>query len=140
MTEAYPVVVLVIEGEPVHISEASWMGAIARVLLAGIAVIGTLDPDDTAQWLARMYRVEGKGPTSEPRGLPRRRRPTEDLAAVAEDVLTCLPGISTVGARRLLDEFGSLAAVFAAGEDDLRRVRGVGPVRAGMLARLFRAG
>jgi ERCC4-type nuclease len=56
---------------------------------------------------------------------------------VAEDVLACLPGISTVGARRLLAHFGSLAAVFAAGETELQGVPGIGPVRAAALARLF---
>jgi ERCC4-type nuclease len=85
-----------------------------------------------------MYRIEAKGP-SEVRGVPRRRRPTDDLERVAEDVLTGLPGISTVGARRLLAEFGSLAAVFAADEEALLGVRGIGPVRAGLLAALFRA-
>jgi ERCC4-type nuclease len=57
---------------------------------------------------------------------------------VAEDVLRCLPGISTVGAGRLLDHFGSLAEVFAADEAQLRAVTGIGPVRAAELARLFR--
>ena len=58
----------------------------------------------------------------------------------AYDVLGCLPGVSTVGARRLLAHFGSLAAVFAADEPALRAVTGIGPVRAAALARLFRAG
>lgn len=138
MSEAYPAVVLVVEGEPTDISEASWRGAVARVLTAGVAVILTEDRYETADWLVRLYRIESKGP-SEPRGVPRVRRPTDDHARTAEDVLTCLPGISTVGARRLLEEFGSLAAVFAADEDELRAVRGIGPVRAGLLAQLFHA-
>jgi ERCC4-type nuclease len=57
---------------------------------------------------------------------------------VAEDVLDCLPGISTLGASRLLDRFGSLAAVFAADETQLRAVTEIGPIRAAELARLFR--
>ena len=138
MRSAYDAVVLVVEGQPIHISQASWMGGLARVLVAGAAVVRTADARETAQWLARMYGIESKGPT-EARGLPRPRRPTEDLARVAEDVLGCLPGISTVGARRLLAEFGSLRAVLAADEDALRRVRGIGPVRAAALARLFAA-
>ncbi|HUR84123.1 MAG TPA: helix-hairpin-helix domain-containing protein [Solirubrobacteraceae bacterium] len=69
--------------------------------------------------------------------MPRVRRPTDDRARTAQDVLMCLPGISTVGARRLLEHFGSLAAVFAADADELLRVEGIGPVRAGTLARLF---
>jgi ERCC4-type nuclease len=138
LTGAYAAVVLVVEGEPQHISEASWMGALARVLLAGIAIVRTDDPDHTARWLLRLYRVEGKGPSAS-RGLPRARRPTEDLEGVAQDVLSCVPGISGVGARRLLAHFGSLRAVFAADEAALRGVRGIGPVRARGMAELFAA-
>jgi len=136
LRDAYAAVVLLVEGEPVHISERSWKGALARVLSAGVAVLRTADREDSAAWLVRLYRLEGKGPT-EVRGRPRTRRPTSDVRQVAEDVLGCLPGISTVGARRLLDHFGSLAAVFAADEQQLRAVTGIGPVRAAALARLF---
>src|SRR4051794_41384120 len=73
-----------------------------------------------------------------PRGAPRVRRPTEDDLQTAEDVLRCLPGISTVGAGRLLAHFGSLERVFAARRDELLQVRGIGPVRARALDRLFR--
>jgi DNA excision repair protein ERCC-4 len=76
-----------------HIGEASWMGALGRVILAGASVLATLDAEDTAAWLVRLHALEARGP-SEPRGLPRVRRPTGDLAATAEDVLTCLPGLS----------------------------------------------
>ena len=51
--------------------------------------------------------------------------------------MRCLPGISTVGARRLLEHFGSLRAVFTADERELRAVPGIGPVRSAALARLF---
>src|SRR4051794_28805547 len=74
-----------------------------------------------------------------PRGAPRVRRPTEDALQTAEDVLRCLPGISTVGAGRLLAQFGSLERVFAARYEDLLKVRGIGPVRARTLERLFQA-
>jgi DNA excision repair protein ERCC-4 len=139
LREAYAAVVLLVEGDPVHIAERSWQGALGRALVTGVAVLRTADPDDSATWLARLHHLEGKGP-SEARGRPRTRRPTGDVRRVAEDVLGCLPGISTVGARRLLDRFGSLAAVFAADEEQLRTVAGIGPVRAGELARLFRGG
>jgi len=138
LREAYPSVVLLIEGKPIHITEHSWKGALGRVLTAGVAVLRTIDRDDSAAWLSQLHRLEAKGP-SETRGRPRTRRPTEDLRQVAEDVLGCLPGISTIGARRLLDHFGSLAAVFAADEAQLRAVTGIGAIRAAALARLFRA-
>lgn len=134
LRDAYPVVVLVVEGDPAHIGEASWKGALGRVLTHGVAVLRTTDPRDTADWLARLHRQEADGPSGA-RGSGRVRRDPE-----AVDILSCLPGVSTVGARRLLDHFGSLRAVFAAEEADLRRVRGIGPVRAAALARLFGAG
>jgi DNA excision repair protein ERCC-4 len=139
LREAYAAVVLLVEGEPVHIAEHSWRGALGRVLAAGVAVLRTADREDSAAWLMQLHRLEAKGP-SEARGRPRTRRPTGDLRRVAEDVLGCLPGVSTVGAQRLLDHFGSLAAVFAADEAQLRAVPGIGPVRAAALERLFRAG
>jgi ERCC4-type nuclease len=138
LREAYPAVVLLIEGKPIHIAEHSWKGALGRVLTAGVAVLRTVDRKESAAWLAQLYRLEAKGP-SEARGRPRIRRPTADIRGVAEDVLGCLPGISTVGARRLLNHFGSLAAVFTADEIELRAVTGIGPVRAAALADLFRA-
>jgi ERCC4-type nuclease len=135
---AYTAVVLLVEGEPVHISSASWKGALGRVLATGVAVLQTDDAADSAAWLLRLHRLEGKGP-AEARGRPRIRRPTDDLEATAEDVLGCLPGISTVTARRLIAHFGSLAAIFGAEEAELRRVPGIGPVRGAELARLFHA-
>ena len=137
LKSSFEAVVLVVEGEPVHISEASWQGALARALASGASLLRTEDAGETAMWLARFHRLEGK-PPSEVRGRPIPRRPTSDLLDVAEDVLRCLPGISTVGARRLLEHFGSLRAVFAAGEPELRAVPGIGPVRSAALAQLFR--
>jgi DNA excision repair protein ERCC-4 len=133
---SFEAVVLVVEGEPVHIAEASWQGALARALASGASLLRTADSDETAMWLARFHRLEGR-PPSEVRGRPMPRRPTSDLLDVAEDVLRCLPGVSSVGARRLLEHFGSLRAVFAADERELRDVPGIGPVRGARLARLF---
>ena len=128
---AYPAVVLLVEGAPIHISEASWKGALGRVLTAGVAVLQTANPLDSADWIARLARQEAS-PPSQARGAGRVRRDPE-----AVDILGCLPGISTVNARRLIDHFGSLRAVTAATEQELRAVRGIGPVRAAELARLF---
>ncbi len=130
---AYPAVVLLVEGEPIHISEASWKGALGRVLTLGVAVLQTSNPLDSADWIARLARQE-EAPPSGARGSGRVRREPQ-----AEDILGCLPGISTVNARRLLDHFGSLKDVTAASEAELRAVRGIGPVKAAELARLFGA-
>lgn len=138
LAAAFEAVVVVVEGEPIHIGSGSWRGALGRVLLSGVAVLPTADPAETADWLERLHRLEGS-PPGEARVRPLPRRPTADRAQVAEDVLGCLPGVSTVGARRLLAHFGSLSAVFAADEDELREVAGFGPVRAARLAELFAA-
>jgi ERCC4-type nuclease len=130
---AYPAVVLLVEGKPIHISEASWKGALGRVLTMGVAVLQTSNALDSADWIARLARQE-QSPPSAARGAGRVRRDPE-----ASDILGCLPGISTVNARRLLDHFGSLRAVTAASERELREVRGIGPVKAAELARLFGA-
>lgn len=137
LADAYPSVVLIVEGEPVHMQKAAWQGALGRALTLGASVLRTRDTRDTAAWIARLYRLEGK-PASRPHGAPRVRRPTEDDLQTAEDILRCLPGISTVGAGRLLAHFGSLERVFAASHEDLLEVRGIGPVRARTLDRLFR--
>jgi ERCC4-type nuclease len=136
LADAYASVVLIVEGNPVHIHEAAWKGALGRALTLGASVLRTSDARETAEWLARLYRLESK-PASEPRGTPRVRRPTQDDVQTAEDVLRCLPGISTVGAGRLLAHFGSLEGVFAARHEDLLQVRGIGPVRARALDQLF---
>jgi len=138
LADGYPSVVLMVEGDPVHMREAAWQGALGRALTLGASLLRTRDPRDTAEWIARLYRLEGK-PASEPRGSPRLRRPTDDDLQTAEDVLRSLPGISIVGAGRLLARFGSLERVFAAGREELLEVRGIGPVRARTLDRLFRA-
>jgi ERCC4-type nuclease len=137
LAEAYPSVVLVVEGRPVQMHEAAWQGALGRALTLGASVLRTRDALDTAKWIARLYRLEDK-PASAPRGVPRVRRPTEDVTQTAEDVLRSLPGISSVGAGRLLAHFGSLERVFAARPEELLQVRGIGPVRARTLDRLFR--
>jgi DNA excision repair protein ERCC-4 len=131
---AYAAVVLIVEGTPVHISEASWRGALGRVLAAGAAMLMTGDEHETADWIALLHRQAEAGP-SQARGRPRPR-----VEPQAADILGCMPGISTVGANRLLEHFGSLRAVFAATEAELRAVRGIGRVRAAALARLFEQG
>jgi DNA excision repair protein ERCC-4 len=131
---AYPAVVLLVEGRPIHISEASWKGALGRVLAAGVGVLQTADALDSADWIARLAR-QADAPPSGARGAGRVRREPE-----AVDILGCLPGISTVNAGRLLAHFGSLQAVTAASEPELRAVRGIGPVKAAELARLFGGG
>src|SRR5215213_11747313 len=54
LREAYAAVVLLVEGEPIHIAERSWLGALGRVLASGVAVLRTVDADESEAWLARL--------------------------------------------------------------------------------------
>ncbi|MBI3324364.1 MAG: DNA-protecting protein DprA [Candidatus Omnitrophica bacterium] len=49
-------------------------------------------------------------------------------------LLNLVPDIGTIRVRRLLEAFGTLAALFAASEEQLQQVEGIGPVLAGRLA------
>src|SRR3954469_20938435 len=77
LADAYASVVLIVEGDPVHMHQAAWQGALGRALTLGASVLRTTDARDTAEWIARLYRLEGN-PASRPHGRPRLRRPTED--------------------------------------------------------------
>jgi ERCC4-type nuclease len=130
---AYPAVVLIIEGRPAHFPAEGWKGALASALaMGGVSVLATRDVDETVEWLARLARREQRGP-SQARGA---KRKSKDPDRLAESVLASLPGVSGKGAQRLLEHFGSLADVFAAGERELRAVPGIGPKRARELAAL----
>src|SRR3954452_18645650 len=58
--DAYASVVLIVEGQPVHMHEAAWTGALGRALTLGASVLRTTDTRDTAEWIARLYRLGGK--------------------------------------------------------------------------------
>lgn len=62
-----------------------------------------------------------------------RHRQARTKAALTGE-LTRLPGIGPKTARLLYEQFGSLAAMTAAGEEGLRKTPGIGPQRAKMLA------
>ncbi len=106
--------------------------AIRGCLLAnadlGIAVVRSQDPADTAVWLNRLaIRQERRQRAS--RQVQRRRQPPPGLA-----VLSGVPGISDTTARALLERFGSVERLLAAGPGEWAEVNGVGPVRAHALA------
>jgi ERCC4-type nuclease len=131
---AYAAVILIVEGEVERFGEESWKGALGSVMaMGGISVLTTINVDESAQWIARLARRESKGPTTA-RGAVRKPKDPDRLL---ESILTSLPGISGVGATRLLENFGSISAIFAADEEQLRAVPGIGRVRAHELATVF---
>lgn len=104
-------------------------GACLAVLDQGIALLRSAHQCDSALWLHRLaVRCQrGEPPAERPAYA---QRPKPEATSVAEAVLAAVPGISTVGARALLERFGTVAAVAAAGPEAWLTVPGIGPERA----------
>jgi ERCC4-type nuclease len=99
-------------------------GCLLAIADLGIAVVRSQDPADTAVWLHRLaVRQERRQRAST--AVRRRQHPPPGLA-----VLKGVPGISDATARALLERFGSIEGLLAAGPDQWAEVNGVGQVRA----------
>lgn len=137
---AYPRPFLVLEGESLHghrnVSVEAIMGALAAVTVDhGIPVLQVREPLDTARFV---YAVAKREQTKEQRKLAVRPvKPTMTDAERQVYLLCGLPGISDILAERLLDQFGSVAAVFAASTTELSEVDLVGPQRASEIRRIL---
>jgi ERCC4-related helicase/ERCC4-type nuclease len=140
---AYPRPFLLLEGDSLHghrnVSVEAVMGALAAVTVDhGIPVLQVREPLDTARFLmAVAKREQGK----EQRKLAvRPAKPAMDDAERQVYLLCGLPGISDTLAARLLDRFGSVAAVLAASVAHLAEVDGVGPQKASEIRRILDLG
>src|SRR5712691_12657363 len=103
-------------------------GCLLAIADLGIAVVRSQDPADTAVWLHRLaLRQERRQRASTP--MRRRQPPPPGIA-----VLRGIPGISDTTARALLERFGSVEGVLAAGPEQWAEVSGIGSVRAHALA------
>jgi DNA excision repair protein ERCC-4 len=132
LQSAFPQAVLLVEGEPRHVAEDAWRGAVCRLVEDGFTVLHSLDAEDSAAWIVRLAkRARRSAPTVRSEGP---RRSPRHPSAQAEAMLSAVPGISTTMARSLLAAHGSLAAVAAAAPDGLRGHPGIGRVRAARLA------
>jgi DNA excision repair protein ERCC-4 len=132
LQSAFPQAVLLIEGEPRHIAEDAWRGAVCRLVEDGFTVLHSLDAEDSAAWIVRLAkRARRAAPSVRTEGP---RRAPRHPSAQAEVMLSIVPGISSSMARSLLAAFGSIEAVAAAPPSALRGHPGIGRVRAARLA------
>ena len=109
-------------------------GACLAVIDQGVALLRSTGREDSARWL---YRLAVRSQRLEPppdRPLYSQRPAARSERETAEAMLAAIPGVSTVTARALLAEFGTVAGVLAAGQEGWLRVPGVGHVRAEALA------
>lgn len=133
LKEAYPVAILVSEGNPRGLPRESWLGALGSVIRKEVVVLSVEDEAETAEWIARLARQEAKGP-SRPRGSGRKAK---DPDRQLEQMLAQIPGISITAASKLLQRFGNLQGLARASEDDLRAIDGIGKKRAEEIASIF---
>lgn len=129
---AFPQAVLMLEGEPRHIAEDAWRGAVCRLVEDGFTVLHSLDAEDSTAWIVRLAK-RARRATATTRTEGPRRAPRHP-SAQAEVMLSVVPGISPATASSLLAAYGSIAAVAAAAPDGLRRHPGIGRVRATRLS------
>jgi len=107
-------------------------GCLLAIADLGVAVVRTQDPDDTALWLHRLaLRQERR--RSSLKTAERRLRPLPGVS-----VLAGIPGISDATAHALLERFGTVERLLAAGPERWSEVDGIGPVRAHALAAALR--
>ena len=120
---------LLVEGASLDhgaVSAPGIRGAVLQVVSDGVPVIWSSSTCDSALWLRLLARrAHAGGPVPGALRTGRRRR-----AASPVRILATVPGISEQTAHELLARFGTIAAIDAASERELRLVRGVGSRRA----------
>jgi Fanconi anemia group M protein len=116
---------LVVEGteayEVLGVAPEALRGVLLTLTVAfRLPMLRTSDAAETAECIVRIARHEARRAAR----LTRPRTPTPGRQALA--VLASIPGVGDERARRLLNAFGSVAAVASASEQELRRVELVG--------------
>jgi Fanconi anemia group M protein len=118
--------VFIIEGNSDRdISVNALKAAIATLATQyGASIISTKNPKDTALtvfWLAKKEQHDaGRGLAVMVGKKPK------DEKRLQEEIVCGLPGVGPEISKRLLEHFGSVEKVFGAGEDELKKVKGVG--------------
>jgi len=98
------------------------------------SVLNTKNPKDTALtvfWLAKKEQQDAKRELSVRVG----KKP-KDERRLQEEIVCGLPGVGREYAKRLLEHFGSVKEVFGAGEDELKKVKGIGDKLASRIRRI----
>jgi Fanconi anemia group M protein len=109
-------------------------GALLAVADSSIALLWSRNPDDTAVWIHRLALRHARRTAASPRPRPQRAMLAPPMSDPRLGVLSAVPGISTGTAQTLLDHFGSIQQLVAAGPDQWAVVNGIGAVRAHALA------
>lgn len=122
--------VLIIEGEQLvglrAVNPAAIYGALASIAIRlRIPILWTRNAEETANVLYRIAHLEQIDSNKILRTRSPETKGTD--AETLEYILSGFPGIDTVISRAVLTHFGTLDKVFSADEEELMKVRGVGP-------------
>jgi len=124
MEKHYEKRVVLIEGfSDREINENAYKAAIATLVTNGVTILSTRNLQDTARaifWIAKKEQMENKIPLAVKVG----KKPV-NLKNQKEFLIASIPGISDVLAKRLLKHFGSVEKIFAANEEELKKVKGI---------------
>jgi Fanconi anemia group M protein len=139
MKATYARPVLLLEGDVFAtrsaISAEALHGALSWLsVIEGISVVHSRGVNQTAALLETMARHANEGLGYD---LALRGAKPKNLKVLAQYAVEGLPGCGPGTAKKLLDHFGSVGAVFAASEADLCGVRGIGKKSAAQIRELI---
>lgn len=119
--------IIIIEGySNARIKPNALKAAIASLLINfGIPLVATKNPTDTARTIYWVARKEQHGKGGRNMAVKVGKKP-KDVKRMQEQIVSSLPGVSTVLSKRLLKRFGTVEKIFASEESELRKVNGIG--------------
>ena len=141
LRDAYPVALMVLEGDLAEVSEFESPQALLGAFVAievdeRVPILTTADRDQTAMLLSVIWKRQDRQRASY--GL-RHKPKTLSLEERQRFLVEGLPSVGDTIARNLLEHFGSVRAVFTADEATLREVRKIGEGKAAEIARVLTA-
>ena len=141
LRERFEIAILIAEGRVDYTHTAfdpqAVLGALSSMMLVyGVSVLSTANVEETVALIAMMTRQEQAGVPGI--SLVPKRKAT-GLADLQRRVVEMLPGCGMVGARDLLQHFGSVQRITNASEAECRQVRGIGGKKAAEIYRVMHA-
>ena len=126
LSENFEKSILIVEGYSNRdINENALRGALASLITDfNFTILNTRNQLDTAKtifWIAKKEQQESKHSISFKVG----KKPKE-MKRLQEAIVSSVPGLSNVISKRLLEHFGNLENIFAADENELKKVKGIG--------------